>query len=267
MEGIRNHNNDASAVGYQMPNLREHILNEDILRRLEVNDPGVEYLSYTDDCYYDDSAGWIEGTGSAIGHSNVLRMLKFWFYEHEKICLDEFCLGLQHNRSIECLCLRVEVDSILPSDPDIFQIIAPFFEHNRNLRCIDIEVTSRFQNKSSGFGSLMSALSKCRNDQLHSVKMSCDNFKDQEKALLIDLLTKQKILLEIGFDHEIGSLGRTALANILNHPESNIHALCLRYHQLEDEGATILGAALATNNTLKTLTLDDEHLPIGLVGW
>ncbi len=41
-------------IGYQRPDLKEHRVDEEILRRLEVNDPGVEYLSYTDDCYYDD---------------------------------------------------------------------------------------------------------------------------------------------------------------------------------------------------------------------
>ncbi len=88
-------------------------------------------LSYDDEC--DD------GTGSAIGDSNVLRMLKVWRYDPGIHWLDEFCFGQQHNRSIECLMLRFDV-SPLPSERDrVFQIIAPFFERNRKLRCIDIE--------------------------------------------------------------------------------------------------------------------------------
>ncbi|KAL3770911.1 hypothetical protein ACHAWU_003220 [Discostella pseudostelligera] len=245
-------------------------LDEEILDRLENNDPGVEYLSYDDE--HCQSQDWILGTGSAIGHSNVLRMLKIWWHDSLP-WLDDFCLGLQHNRSIECLILRVNV-SILPSSkPDMFQLIAPFFEHNRKLRCIDIDIdTSRSRNdrlKSSVFGSLMSDLRKCRNDQLHSVRMGCCCFTDREIAALVySLADWQKNLLELFLYNKFGRLGSTALAHILISPEAKIQTLELRFHQLDDFGATLLGAALAINNTLKKLTLGgygDEY--IQLAGW
>jgi len=94
-------------IGYQRPDLKEHRVDEEILRRLEANDPGVEYLSFIDDEYSDE--GWILGTGSAIGDSNLLRMLKICWTVPEIHLLDEFCLGLRHNRSIECLILRLDV--------------------------------------------------------------------------------------------------------------------------------------------------------------
>lgn len=92
-------NDSLGSIEYRLPHLEEHALNEELLSRIQANDPSVDYLTYTK---YDGSELWIARTGRAIGDSDVLRMLKVWCY-----CfgcnalqnLDDFCLGLQHNRS------------------------------------------------------------------------------------------------------------------------------------------------------------------------
>ena len=260
-------NESLGSIEYRLPHLEDHALNEETLSRIQANDPSVEYLTYTED---DDSEFWIAGTGRAIGDSGALRMLKVWCY-----CfgcnalqdLDDFCLGLQHNRSIECLFLRT--DFTFPSGPDIIQVIAPFFQHNRKLKFVDLEIDVQTWVASSVFGSLLSTLSKCKNNQLQCFRISSTNFTDDDTASLIDLLRIQQTnLLELALGDNIGRLGARALANLLNYSESKIRTLELQYHDFDVEGATILGAALVTNKTVKKLTLGETIICTpGLAGW
>lgn len=264
-----NENDDyAGEIEYRLPYLKKHVLNEESLSRLQANDPVLEHLTYSG---FFDSDDWIAGTGPAIGNSDVLRMLNVsWFqlscYRRAIQELEDFCLGLQHNRSIEYLFLRTDIT--FPSGPDIFQVIAPFFKYNRKLKLVDISLEDDV--KSSLFRSLLSALSNCKNDQLQCFRISLTcTFTDEDAKSLIDLLkTQQTNLLELYFDHEIESWGITALANLLTYSESKIHALNLQYHEFDDEHVTILGAALVTNKTVKKLTLGETIICTpGLAGW
>ena len=168
---------------------------------------------------------------------------------------------------IECLFLRT--DFTFPSGPDIIQVIVPFFQHNHKLKFVDLEIDVQSCLASSVFESLLSTLSKCKNNQLQCLRISSTNFTDDENALLIDLLRIQQTnLLELALGDNIGRLGARALANLLNYSESKIRTLELQYHHLDVEGATILGAALVTNKTVKKLTFSEVIISHpGLAAW
>ena len=233
-----------------------HILDVETLRRLERNDPDVDSI-------WIFGSDWIEGSGRAIGNSTGLRELKIHDVGASASWRDELGLGLSHNRSIENLVLIIEETH--DERTEIFQIIAPFLEHNKNLRSVDIQYYSK------NLDSIVTAFT-CANNQLRHFHLTyVDEDKDEdhvenEIASLIESLTRQNELLELSFDNKIGKLGITALGNFLKNSELKIQSLELRHHELGNGGAAILGSALAINKTLKKLVLKDDAT-IDLAGW
>lgn len=92
-------------------------LNEETLRRLERNDPGVAHLRI------DDSQGF-EGVGRAISSSIYLFKLEIVFTSPlgENPFLDEVCRGLALNRSVQWLTLTMNVNCF---EVDIFHMLSP----------------------------------------------------------------------------------------------------------------------------------------------
>jgi hypothetical protein len=95
------------------------------------------------------------------------------FYENEELEVDgnynwlpEFLRGLARNRSIEHLAIDECYFSYNP-----IEIISPFFMHNRNLRCIEINTCdlSRY------FPSFLLALSACETNQLERIHLQDNN--------------------------------------------------------------------------------------------
>lgn len=248
----------------------KYVLDVETLRRIELNDPDIDSLLIGEIF----GSNWIEGTGRAIGESHVLRTLKIHNVadDSDESWLEEFCDGLSRNRSIEKLVLRIEDD--YDKKPDIFHIIAPFFEHNMNLRSVDVYyfAHSRYS------GSVMTAMTACTftNHHLHHFRFTYEDGNEDEDedesiietgvASLIESLIKQDDLLELALGNKFGRMGIIALATILTHSQSKIQVLELRRHELGNEGATILGTALTNNNTLKKLILREDST-IELVGW
>ena len=77
----------------------------------------------------------------------------------------ELFQGLSLNRSIELVQLWI-VDDVTEPEPDISQVLIPFFEHNDNLRCMEI-----YQAMSWILKSLSLALSACKNSQLKRLNL------------------------------------------------------------------------------------------------
>jgi hypothetical protein len=74
----------------------------------------------------------MENLGSAVGNSDHLRLLKIYSggLGPDENALEPIFIWIAHNRSIEIFSANF-------FDQDYLAILAPFFEHNRNLRCIE----------------------------------------------------------------------------------------------------------------------------------
>ena len=177
--------------------------------------------------------------------------------------LGELCDGLSSNRSIECMTLRLNFYH--PDDVDIFHVLAPFVKHNSNLRYLEL-----YRVHPATLTSLSEALSKCNDDhpleRIRIVKAKCS--KDDEAAVLLDSLkTKSPNLIEMYlFKIYIGREGCNAIAKMLKNPASKLQQLRMNYNGLTDRTIRILGRALISNNTLRSLDLMGNNA-ITWKGW
>lgn len=135
-------------------------LNEEILCRLERNDPGVAKLSIC-------GKNWIEGAGLAIAKSTCLKELCIWLERGDEGYRDPLFRSLAHNRSIETFSLFEDG----PSFFDDFYIsdLAPFVKNNGKLRCI--EFGSFVMHQPFGIKYISEVLSSCKPDQLERIKI------------------------------------------------------------------------------------------------
>ena len=121
--------------GYLEPDVPHHYMSRDRVRRLLANDPVVRGLTV-----FELSEVWIhadkeEYIRRAIRDSKYLHTLEIFGLEN----IQTFLPWLADNRSIEHLSIQ-DLNTIedLKDELDIFEILVPFFEHNINLRCIEM---------------------------------------------------------------------------------------------------------------------------------
>ncbi len=121
--------------GYLEPDVPRHYMSRDRVRRLLANDPVVRGLTV-----FELSEVWIhadkeEYIRRAIRDSKYLHTLEIFGLEN----IQTFLPWLADNRSIEHLSIQ-DLNTIedLNDELDIFEILVPFFEHNINLRCIEM---------------------------------------------------------------------------------------------------------------------------------
>ena len=236
-------------------------LDEETLHRLECNDRSVVGVRITAD-------NWIEGAGRSIANSLFLKRIIIQLYSpHTELgnnqwnWIGELLRGIARNRSIIALQLEGGVD--MEPDMDVFQILAPFFEHNSCLRsvefcCLDL---------SQMFTSLVSALSKCK--QLEEIYFANINCSEDQVATLFDSLGCQD-LVEICFSHNfIGRKGCISLANVIRNSTASMYLLSLIGTPLDDDCLDIISNALTyLGDSLagRGLYLGDNE-SITLAGW
>ena len=235
-------------------------LDGDTLLRLELNDPGVDGLKIRHPQIL------IKGAGRAIGNNSILRKIEIIITTDVAGSprLDEIFLGLSRNRGIESITLMCQIDGYMrfgDNELDNFHILAPFFEHNYNLRCIYI---SGFD-MSHIFNSLASSLAACKNSKLERISLSCNKSTDDQMAMIMKSLQGKYCLRDIRCDEGTNYCAEAtcrATAELLDNPSMNIHDLCLEVgaNGHNDSCITILGKSLMMNNTVKTLDLGETQV-------
>ena len=194
-------------------------LNEETLRRLENNDPDLVHLKIYDYYYgYGDQDQMIEGVGRAIGGSIYLSKLKLVFVSElfENPLLEEVCRGLARNRSIRWLTLTNGIARNLRVD--IFDMLAPFFEQNKNL--VELEIV-RMDPESPQFRALPAALKKCQH--LESVRLDelyGDNHEEIIPAVIRAINTDRLVSLYYT-NTPIDVDGCKEIARLITSPHSN----------------------------------------------
>jgi hypothetical protein len=204
---------------------------------------------------------WIEGAGSVIGDNISL-------YEIQIIAssgsdrrgddkwLVELCEGLSKNRTIKSL--RLTMTDMSPS-LDIFQMLTPFIEHNRDLANIQIVGYDTFEM----LNTLPSALSKWKNHNEKDLTFNRAKLRDDHAAELVDVLQTVPNLVDLRFhDSPFKRFGSAALSNLIRNPSSQIHALALGSGRVDDG----IVSALMTNEKLEYFNLTSGSI-LSASGW
>ena len=226
-----------------------HALNEDVLLRLQRNDPLVVSLKVR-------AGDWIKGAGRAIGQSKVLKALiaDISPARTESLWMTELCQGLSHNQSIEFFKWI-----ICDGDPsvDSFVMVNPFLQNNHIIQ--DIEITNFFESQS--FNSFVSALINCNLSRLKRIYVDWRvHVADYEVATLFDSLRENHTnLIDITFcSHFLERMGSIALSNLLKNPVSKVRSLSLNTI-IDTSCLAILSNGLIGSNTLQNLYLENSH--------
>lgn len=198
--------------------------------------------------------------GRAISKSAHLRELSIQGHRHG---LKSFFTWIVRNRSIEHLTID-QID-LSDEDVDIFSIIAPFIEHNVNLRCIEINLT-----RLGRISSVISALSQCGTNRLERLCLHGNSIGDEGAADLINALTSMPGLhtlvdLELGCNG-VGRQGLVALSVLLMHSDCRVHSLALSFNRIDMDCIGILIRGLVKNTSLKTLDICEQQL-LDATGW
>ena len=230
-------------------------LNEEILCRIERNDPSVANIWISE-------KNWIEGAGLAIAKSTCLKKLSLWAEGEFDDWIPCFCKKwLQRNRSIETFSL-IEDRSFYFCDSAI-SCLAPFFKHNHNLRSVSFSCLGEYKYWDIEY--IMKVLSACKNDQLERIELYHVKGSGMEVVGFLNMLcTKQQNLLQLDisdlFEHQNDAWTTApyaALANLLENPASKIQELRIK----PDKGILdTLADVLMSTETLTSLDLSHGFL-------
>jgi len=243
-------------------------LNGDKLLQLKRNDPTVTALEVNFSIHrnYALCVDW-KRKGDCIGENTHLKSLWINVYlelmyhptEDRMANFEAFYKGVARNRSIR----NLSMSECLISIGDMFTILSPFFEHNHNLRSFEV---GRLCMDSRGTRLLVSALSRCSNTSLRTIKFRFTGMDNEGAARIVTALAMHNKLRKLTLC--FGNTGGwcDALAQLLRNPNSKLKELDIGRNYIDDEGATVLGNALAKNNTLKKLSLYGNQR-ITSTGW
>ena len=202
--------------------------------------------------------------GDAIANStNLLSLGIQEFGDDEMVVADQwlfdvFC-GLARNRSIE----HLEINGIHYTTWNPFEAILPFFEHNRNLRSIQLHC---FDLTQDNFESFLFALSLCDSNQLERILLIDNNRGAIEVTRFINSLGDHHNLLELEIrDNIISRNGFLALSKLLQCPMSKIN--CLKVGaSFDDECIAIFTGDLVVNKTIKILEVNGRNVTANGLG-
>ena len=144
-----------------------------------------------------------------------------------------------------------------------FIIISPFLKNNRNLRSLNLCDLDMDARSNMAF---VSALSRCNEKSLQQFDFHCSSGMDDESAAkLIDIMATHRNLRKLSlWFKDANQQWIVASGNLLQNPQSKLKELDL--DDIHDEGAIALANGLATNSTLKRLSLE-ENDDITNIGW
>lgn len=269
-----------SKIGYQSPRIRvRSIYDAESISLLRLNDPSVAglYWEYFKD-YPTDAFCPLKKSRVAIAESKYLRKLRISLYSWERVPADRLTLfftQMANNRSIEHFqvvgSIKAESDGQEGATFDIYKILAPFFMHNRSLRCIEI---TKSKISSSMLSYFTAALSQSEIRRLERIDLSDCNIGSLQVADMINTLITMPGLHSNLSDlclggNMVGKRGCVALCKLLlSKPECKIRHLDLRYGHLDDACISMLAQTFDQNRTLKikSLNLKCQDL-VTSMGW
>lgn len=259
----------ASDIGYQRLRIGAHGAEEpETLLQLERNDTRVAglFVRFSDMADHPDVADdWAKRVGSAIGNSAHLRNLGIAAESEDQLPpygLPSLFMGIAANRSIE----QFSLSDFNHAHLNIFTILAPFFEHNKNLR--SLEITMSKMPRKMNVPSFVTSLALT--SKLEHIDISENNLGDTGAADLIYVLTKlpglhHLVELNLG-GNGIKKKSCTALRKLLRNPSTKIQVLYLFNNYIDDACIDILFGGLVDNKSIKFINLQKQKLATA-TGW
>ncbi|KAL3761205.1 hypothetical protein ACHAWU_000300 [Discostella pseudostelligera] len=237
-------------AGYHSPNVISRIACDETLLQVSRNDPSIVSLLVQID---DTDEDWYEKVGRPIGTSLHLRQLHLWSNSEMPDNFQSFCKLIAQNRSIEHFTMcHLNVTGI-------FSIFAPFFEHNKRLRSIEIVNCTIWE-----IDQLISALLLLKTSRLERINLDTNEI---EALLVADFLNALNTnpgvhnLLDLCLrGNFIGLYECAALCNLLKNSSCKIECLDLGSNELTDECVDMLIIALIANRTVRYLDLTGQEL-------
>jgi Ran GTPase-activating protein (RanGAP) involved in mRNA processing and transport len=225
-------------------------LDENILHNL--NGSGIAGLRiYRDSVIFDRNLSAGRTLGDALGISHCLIKLRIDVFPSSPRSLRELFEGLARNRSIQHLLL-CQLDA---TQVDVFAIMLPFFEHNHNLRCVEI----LWSNMSRGTVSFITALSKCK--RLERIVLGFNNYGFNQTRRVIASLRGHPSLLELKLcgDVEMSMATRMGgcveLTVLLCHSASTLLSLQLASCDIDDASLAVLSKSLAKSKRIRKINI------------
>ena len=250
--------------------------NEDVISRINENDPDIKFLCTLSSSRHTLKEGWEKRASTALGNNTQLEKL-IYFGLFAKYHVEDFCSGLAANRSIKTFVI-----SGGDLSDDAFAKLAPFFVNNNNLSCITFYEYGNYELTSNNIRLLASALASRSN------KSSLKQFSLENCNALGSGQASAELLAALHGYHNLGKVllensgcrgpGRRdcaiAIATMLQNSQCKLKKLSLSNtcpwsdwtsNHINDECTTILANAIANNSTLKSLRLCNQH-HIGIIG-
>jgi Ran GTPase-activating protein (RanGAP) involved in mRNA processing and transport len=238
-------------------------LDENILHNL--NGSGIAGLRVLrDSVIFDRNLTAGRTLGDALGNSHCLIKLRIDAFPNSPRSLRELFEGLARNRSIQHLFL-CHLDA---TQVDVFAIMIPFFEHNHNLRCVEI----LWSDISRGTASFITALSKCKRLE-RIVLFNNDYGINQTRGVIASLRGHPNLLeLDLGGDAEMSMATRMGgcveLTVLLCHSASTLQSLQLSCCDIDDASLAVLSKSLAKSKCInKIIIFGNGNDEITANGW
>ena len=243
-------------AGYHAPNVTSHVNDDGTLLRVSNNDPSIAslYLQIDDD----DAEDWHEINGRPISTCIHLRQLDIYSNSVSPANFLPFCKLISQNRSIEHFTIcHLDLDANIGGE---FPIFAPFFEHNHNLRSIEIvNCTIR-----EVIHHLSDALFLSKTCRLERINLGNNELGDELAAGFVDALHANpglNNLLDLCLDSNMIALdGCISLCKLLKHSSCKLECLNLQCNDIDDECISSLIGALTINNTVRYLDISGQEL-------
>lgn len=259
-------------------------LNEKTISFLKQNDHRFTSLIVENELYLNPPThcvDWISDGMSAIGNNTSLKRVAFSrLYFDNRIppksnpeVFYAFCRALASNRSIESFEIDDRAFLVNEYGTAMFNILSTFFEHNSNLRCIDISgsMISGDCLGNANTHSLASALSKCTNSSLSDISISgLEEAVDEVRMfeLISALNNGYHNIVNLSLGHvQLGVEACTALGGILTSPNSRLKKLYLSHSIRSDEGAASIARGLAANDSVTVIEIRGIDESITASGW
>jgi len=174
------------------------------------------------------------------------------------VARSEIFEGLKHNTSINSLGLS-RCD--LGSQGVAHEVLKAYEENHKHLAKFAIW---RCAIRNGGIRSLASTLSRCT--RLTEISLSSCQITDSMAENLVQAVQGHAELKTLDLrDNDIRKRGCEWLSTLLQDPKCNIVNLDLHNNMIDDSGAKIMAEALAHNNKVESILLDENHISAG--GW
>ena len=258
-------------VGYQEPDVEYHEENDETVRRLRDNDPDIGGLDiplvrchtvsfeHSESLVIEQDKTRDRTLGCAIRSSKHLRKLKItgrvagpsnWE------STNKFLERVAENRSIEHLYL--DRFTRANNENDAFKILVPFFEHNRNIRSIEIHNTDLERVPEFFSVIFRSEMIRIERISLYFCTTSKNDGVVEDLIRALNCMPGLSYLTELSLEGtQIGNEDRVsvALSDLLKNNATRLQILRLRENDIDNSCMVDLTSGLLENSTIKVLKL------------